>query len=338
MANYSDLIGQERIAEYLKAAVRNGKVSHAYIFDGIGHGQKLKAAEIFATALLCEQQTGDPCGSCRSCRQAAGKNQPDLIYVTHEKPQTLAVAEIREQVNASVVIRPYSSRYKVYIIDDAHLMNDSAQNALLKTLEEPPAYAVIILLTENEDAFLPTIRSRCVSMHFRPVADEKIRTYLMEKKQVPDYQADLCAAFAQGNVGKAVRLAGSEQFRELKEKTVRLMNRLQELHVYELADELADLGDPKEYAQEFLELLSYWMRDVLVCKSTGTLGQLIFSDAHREVDKWARRLTYAGAEQCLEEIRTAQNRIRANGNAALVLEMLLLNMKKEDNDSVLLKE
>ena len=180
MANYSDLIGQERIAEYLKAAVRNGKVSHAYIFDGIGHGQKLKAAEIFATALLCEQQTGEPCGRCRSCRQAAGKNQPDLIYVKHEKPQTLAVAEIREQVNASVVIRPYSSRYKVYIIDDAHLMNDSAQNALLKTLEEPPSYVIFILATTEPHEFPITILSRCQRYDFKHISVDVIKNRLSE--------------------------------------------------------------------------------------------------------------------------------------------------------------
>lgn len=114
---------------------------------------------------------------CHSCKQAAGKNQPDIIYVSHEKPNTISVDDIRTQLNNDIVIKPYSSKHKIYIVDEAEKMNQQAQNALLKTIEEPPAYAVILLLTTNAESFLPTILSRCVTLNLKAVPDEKIKNF-----------------------------------------------------------------------------------------------------------------------------------------------------------------
>ena len=141
-------------------------VSHAYILNGErGSGKKL-LANLFAMSLQCENrdEDGDACGKCRSCRQAAGGKQPDSIRIMHDKPNTIGGGYIRTQVNDDIMIRPYSSKYKIYIIADADMMSVEAQNALLKTIEEPPEYAVIMLLTENAETLLPTIRSRCVMM------------------------------------------------------------------------------------------------------------------------------------------------------------------------------
>ena len=141
-----------------------------------------------AMTLLCEKGGPDPCNECHSCRQADSGNHPDIIRVTHEKPNTISVADIREQVNNTIMIKPYQGPYKIYIIDHADLMTVQAQNALLKTIEEPPAYAVILLLTENADILLPTINSRCVMLKLRNIRDTLIRKYLMEKMEVPDYK------------------------------------------------------------------------------------------------------------------------------------------------------
>ena len=106
-------------------------------------------AGLFAKTLQCEAGGTDPCGTCRSCIQCDSGNQPDIIWVTHEKPTVISVDDIREQVNNDIIIKPYSSRYKIYIIPEAELMNPQAQNALLKTIEEPPEYAITMLLTNN---------------------------------------------------------------------------------------------------------------------------------------------------------------------------------------------
>ena len=199
MSGFKDVVGHKNIIKYIQNAVTADAVSHAYILNGErGSGKKL-LANLFAMSLQCENrdEDGDACGKCRSCRQAVSGNQPDIIRVMHEKPNTISVDDIRVQINDDIVIRPYSSKYKVYIVADADMMSVQAQNALLKTIEEPPEYAVIMLLTENAETLLPTIRSRCVMMKLRNIKDQLVKKYLMEQLEVPDYKADVCVAFAQ---------------------------------------------------------------------------------------------------------------------------------------------
>ena len=146
-----------------------------------------------------------------------GKNHPDIIRVTHEKPNTIGVDDIRNQVNNDIVIKPYKGPKKIYIINEAEKMNVAAQNALLKTLEEPPEYGVILLLTTNVEAMLQTIVSRCIVLTMKPVADDVVQNYIMKEYHVPDYKAAVCAAFARGNIGKARQLASSEDFDNIKD-------------------------------------------------------------------------------------------------------------------------
>ena len=208
MAKFADIIGQEQIKEHLQNALKTNKVYHAYILNGEKNSGKEFIAKIFASALQCEK-TGislgmaEPCGECHSCIQMAGKNQPDVIYVTHEKPGSIGVEDIRSQINGDVAIKPYSSPRKVYIINEGEKMTVQAQNALLKTLEEPPEYTVILILTTNMESLLPTILSRCVALNMKPVRDSQVKKFLMETMRIPDYKADICVAFARGDVGKA---------------------------------------------------------------------------------------------------------------------------------------
>ena len=190
MAGFQDIVGQEQLKAHLQGALETQKVSHAYIINGEKSSGKEFIARIFATALQCEQGDIEPCGQCHSCRQALSGNQPDIIYVSHEKPNTISVDDIRTQVNNDVAIKPYSSRYKVYIINEAEKMTPQAQNALLKTLEEPPEYAVILLLVSNVNTLLPTILSRCVLLNMKPVRDALVKKYLMEEMQVSCHQLE----------------------------------------------------------------------------------------------------------------------------------------------------
>ncbi len=212
MAGFQDIVGQEQIKEQLRNAISTGKVSHAYIINGEKSSGKEFIARMFAMSLQCEKGEIEPCQECRSCKQALSDNHPDIIRVTHEKPNTISVEDIRTQVNNDVAIKPYSGAYKIYLINEAEKMTPQAQNAILKTLEEPPAYAVILLLTANVNSLLPTILSRCVVLNMKPVADELVKKYLMEQLQIPDYKAEVCVAFARGNVGRAKALASSEDF------------------------------------------------------------------------------------------------------------------------------
>lgn len=176
MSGFKDVVGHKDIIQYIQNAVEQDKVSHAYILNGAKGSGKKMLAKLFAMTLQCENSQSEPCGECRSCRQADSGNQPDIITIQHEKPGSISVDDIREQLNGDIMIKPYSNRYKIYIIPEADLLTVQAQNALLKTIEEPPEYAIIFLLTENADSLLPTIRSRCVMLKLRNIKDTLIKS------------------------------------------------------------------------------------------------------------------------------------------------------------------
>ncbi|MGN0485389.1 MAG: ATP-binding protein [Lachnospiraceae bacterium] len=328
MAGFNSIIGNEQIVQHLKNAVLKDKVSHAYIINGPKSCGKGLLADAFAMTLQCEKGSNEPCMECRSCMQAMHHNQPDIIYVTHEKPNTISVSDVREQINADIVVKPYSSRYKVYIVDEAEKMNQQAQNALLKTIEEPPEYAVILLLTTNADAFLQTIRSRCVMLNMVAVPDVQIVDYLKKTLLVPDYVAKLSAAFAQGNVGKAVNLASSEEFQELKDSVVQLMRRLREIDLYELTGAVRQITEYKLEIQDYLDIMMVWFRDVLLYKATADANKVIFSDELMEIKKQASKSSYSGIETILQALEKAKVRLNANVNFDLTMELLLLTIKE----------
>ena len=328
MAGFDEIVGHEQIIEHLTAAIEMGKTSHAYIFNGPEYSGKRLLAESFAMALQCENHDPKGCGRCRSCRQVQGHNQPDVIYVSHEKPNTIGVDDIRVQLNNDIQVKPYSSRYKIYIVDEAEKMNQQAQNALLKTIEEPPEYGIIMLLTTNADNFLQTILSRCITLNLKTVKDQVIRDYLMHKYHVPDYQAEVCAAFAQGNVGKAIQLASSEDFNALKESCLKLMGKLEDAEIYDMGTEVKAVSEYKTRIMDYLDLMTIWFRDVLYIKSTGSVKGLIYRDQVYELRKQAARRSYEGIETILKAIEQARTRLSANVNFDLTIELLLLTIKE----------
>lgn len=328
MAGFSEILGHEQIIEHLQNAIKLQKVSHAYILDGEEGAGKNMLARAFAQTLQCERGGTEPCGECHSCKQAISGNQPDIITVTHEKPASIGVEDIRGQLCGDIQIKPYSSPYKIYIVDEAEKMTVQAQNALLKTIEEPPAYGVIMLLTTNADAFLPTILSRCVTLKLRPVKNEIIRPYLMEKYHIPDYQAEVCTAFARGNVGKAERLAQSEQFAELKSHLLHLLRHLRDMEVYELTEAVRSVSEYKTEINDYLDLMALWFRDVLLFKATRQIDGLVFAEEINAISAQAQKSSYEGLERILKALEKAKVRLNANVNFELTMELLMLTIKE----------
>lgn len=329
-SSFKDVVGHKDIIRYIEQAVKEEKVSHAYILNGEkGSGKKL-LANLFAMSLQCQnlQEDGDACGECQSCKQAAHGNQPDIKIISHEKPGSISVDEIREQINQDIVIKPYSSKYKVYIMPDADLMTVQAQNALLKTLEEPPHYAVILLLTENAEVLLPTIRSRCVMLKLRNIKDALVKKYLMEQKNIPDYKADVCVAFAQGNLGRAIMLAESEHFNEIKEESVQLLKHINDMELYEIEEAIKRMSAYKLDVTDYLDIMAIWYRDVLLFKATMDPERVVFSDQLKAIKERAQKSSYEGIEKILESLETAKVRIKANVNFELLMELLLLTIKE----------
>lgn len=327
MAGFKDIVGQEQIKEHLQNAIRTGKVSHAYIICGERNAGKEFIARVFAQALQCEKKETEPCGVCHSCIQARNANQPDIIRLTHEKPNTIGVEDIRTQINQDMGIKPYVGPYKIYIVNEGEKMTVQAQNALLKTLEEPPSYGVILILTSSVGALLPTIVSRCVVLHMKPVADGKVREYLMNTLQMPDYKANVCMAFARGNIGRAKQLASSEDFDNVKQEAVTLLKYIHEMELSEIAAAIKKIGEYNLDVTDYLDILAIWYRDVLLFKATNDANHLIFKEELQYIKKEANRSSYEGIEQILDALEKAKSRLNANVNFDLAMELLMLTIK-----------
>ena len=328
MPGFKEIVGHEEIIQHLQNAIRLGKVSHAYILSGEkGSGKKL-LANTFAMALQCEKKDIDPCQECRSCKKAMSRNHPDIIYITHEKPNSIGIEDIRTQLIEDVMIKPYCSSYKIYIVDEAEKLTLQAQNALLKTIEEPPAYAVIMLLTSNMEAFLPTITSRCVKLNLRPVQESMVKDYLMEKMNLPDYQAQMDAAFSQGNIGKAKQMAESDDFNLMTEQALRILKKSKELELYEMVEMIKELSAEKQNIDEYLDLFAMWFRDVLFFKATKEVDGLMFKDQLNYIKERAKKSSYEGIEKIIDAIGTAKERLHANVNFDLVMELLFLTIRE----------
>jgi len=327
VVGFQDILGNDMVKEHFKMAIENHKVSHAYILTGeAGMGRK-SIANAFAMTLLCEKGGSEPCMVCHSCKQVLGGNHPDILYVRHEKPASIGVDDIREQINNNIMIRPYSSYYKIYIVDEAEKMTVQAQNALLKTIEEPPSYAVIILITTNQEAFLPTILSRCVQLKLKPLKDFTVKSYLTEHLHVPDKDAEICAAFARGNLGKAIHLASSEEFKDLYHKVMTIIKNVETMDIVMLLDCIREIKEQNFEIGEVLDLMQLWYRDVLMYKVTKDMNLLIFKDEYKMINEMGQKADYAGLERILAAIDTARTRLDANVNMELAMELLLLTMK-----------
>lgn len=327
MFAFSEIVGHEQIKEHLQTAIRDGKPFHAYIFQGdVGVGKETMV-KTFAAGLQCKGQGEKPCKECVSCHQAESGNQPDIIWVTREKA-SLGVDEIRQKLCNTMDIKPFSSPYKIYIVPEAETMTVEAQNALLKTIEEPPEYGVVILLTSNISELLPTIQSRCLTMEFRPLSTLAVEEYLRRQCQIPDYLAKASAAFAQGNLGKAVRYASSEDFIERKNQIISLLRNVQNMNVNEMLAVIKDLGTRKDEIRDYIDLMALWYRDVLIFKATKNINQLLFQEESSYIAKEASERSYEKIEEILQAFEKAKVRIKAYVNFDVTMELMLLTLKE----------
>lgn len=328
MNNFEQIYGHNKIKEHLQNAIELGKVSHAYIFNGsLGAGKK-SIASLFAKTLQCDEKSINPCDECKSCKQSDSGNQPDIIWVKHEKTGSIGIDDIREQVIGDIQIKPYSSRYKIYIIDEAEKLTVQAQNALLKTIEEPPEYGIIILLTTNADIFLQTILSRCVKLEFKPVQDELVRQYLKDNYDATEYEIRFAVAFSQGNIGRAITIVTSKEFAQLKQDVMHIVKYAKDMTVSEIMAQVKNVNNYKLTIDDYLDLLAMWFRDVLIFKSTNDTNPLIFKDDITLIKEQAVAASYEGLENILTAIDKVKIRLKANVNFDLVIELLIMTIKE----------
>ncbi|MBE5925432.1 MAG: DNA polymerase III subunit delta' [Lachnospiraceae bacterium] len=327
MAGYEHIIGENQIKEHFRNAIKYNKISHSYIISGESGMGKKTLAKAFAMALQCENKTGEPCMECVSCKQALSGNHPDIIWVTHDKDTVIGIDEIREQLVSDIQIKPYKSQYKIYIVDDAQKMNVATQNAVLKTIEEPPEYGVVIFLTTNMDMFLQTILSRCIKLNVKPLQKDVIKKQLMKEYKIPDYRAEIISSFSGGNMGKAIRLASSERFNELKDEVVHLIKYIGDMEVYEMVAAVKRTADYKSEIEDYLDMFVLWFRDVLMYKASKDVDELLFKEELSTIAEQAGKASYNGLESIIDGIDKAKVRLRANVNFDLTVELMFLNIR-----------
>lgn len=327
MAGFDDIKGQDSVVMHFKNAIKLNKISHAYIINGEqGMGKKI-IAKAFSMTLQCEKKEEKPCMECHSCRQALSGNNPDIKWITHEKPNVISVDEVRTQINNDVQIKPYSNEYKIYIIDEASKMNVAAQNAILKTIEEPPAYVIILLLTDNKDMLLQTILSRCVSMDLRPVNNDIVEKYLIENAGIVDYRAKEVSPFAGGNIGKAIKMASSDDFYNLKESVVNVTKNVGKMSVADMNSVIKEIAAYKDNISEYIDLLLAWYRDILFVKSGADDKKVIFYDNIKQIKNQAQDFSFEAIEKVLTELDGIMGQLKINVNFDLIMELLLMTMR-----------
>ena len=313
MCDFKDVPGQEEMKRQLEMSVRRNHLSHRYLLLGEKGVGKLTMARAFAKRLLCTGEGTRPCGRCHSCIQIAADTHPDVVTIQRDKT-ALGVDAVREQLAQEIRIRPFSGERRIFIVPEAEKMTQQAQNAILKTIEEPPDYAMILLLAEQEEALLPTIRSRVLRLVFRPVPETEILKRLRAAGAPPE---------------RAEELVQVEEVYSRYRKTLELLRELpgcSETVFQRTEAEVATLyADPAV----FLEFLRLYYRDVLCCKSGGNSAALIFPGEEQTLIRAAKALSYEQLGAILKEIETAEERLRLNVSKELTIELVLLAIRRE---------
>ena len=323
---FEEMIGQKHIVKILQNQLRTGTVNQAYLFTGIRGTGKTTTARILAKALNC---TGDgeqlPCGKCENCKAIRDGKYMDVIEI--DAASNNKVDDIRSLID-SVYYPPVLGKYKIYIIDEVHMLTDSAENAFLKTLEEPPEYVTILLLASNPQKFLPTILSRVVQWKIKPVAQEKIVSLLVSKYEVEESKAEFCAGFSMGNIGKAIRLATVPDYQEIYDFCIHLLKYIHEMPVHEIIYAMKDLSKHKLKINEYLDFIMVWYRDVLMLKATNNPNKILFKKEYKDISKQSQRSSFEGLEHIITAIDKAKQRLDANVNFDIAMELLMLTIKE----------
>ena len=326
MREFQDIIGNEDAKDYFIKALTKDHLSHSYIFEGpYGVGKKTFARKL-AKAILCENRDGDKaCDRCQSCHMVEAGTHPDIITIEKDTKVT-KVDNIRENIVREMEIKPYQSNHKIIIVNAADTINIQGQNAMLKTIEEPPKYGIIILVCENLASMLPTIKSRCITVRFNPLSKEKMNEYL-QGKGINEAERQVYSKLSEGSIGVINDILQDENYIELRKQSAAYLERLGKANLLQLYDLVKEITDQKEQIEQILEFWLYWYRDVAVIKTSGS-DDLYYLDYQKQLLDMSQNITYNKVSQNIESIKYAILDIKQNIYSTFVIENLLLKLKE----------
>jgi len=338
---FSEIIAQDRALTPLRSALRRGALHHAYLFggpEGVGKG---RAARLLAQAANCEApadggaRRDDPCGTCGPCRKIAKGIHPDVLVLSEERAMAKAgtweprsgrspskdivVDQVRDVVDRRLSLRRFEGRRRFVIVDPADAMNPQAQNALLKTLEEPPEDTTLVLVASSPDALLPTIRSRCLRVPFAPLPAETIAARLVAEGHAPD-AARLAAALSGGSLGRALAL--DDEALAAQREAVLAAAALGPDDAGAWLAFAKERAEDREAAAELCDLLLVWLRDVAALQAGA--GPLALADLAEATGRVARAVTPAEALRRRREVARTAAALRQNASPVLALEAMLV--------------
>jgi DNA polymerase III subunit delta' len=322
-----NLVGHEWAVDMLKKHVINGP-RHAYLFAGPpGLGRRSLALR-FAQALNCQTPAtlGIPCGQCRDCKQIESMQHPDLTIVQAESEGGIIKIDQIREARRMLTFKPYMAQYRVALFLRFQEANDNAANALLKTLEEAPAYVVLLLTADNPEQLLPTIASRCEVLRLRPLPVEDVRRDL-EISGLDADRANLIAHISGGRFGYALRLLRDGALLENREEQLNDLQRLvtsSRVEKFAYADKLA--RDKDSMRNTILIWLSYWRDVMLRTVQAGT--PLVNVDRNVEIEDIAVRMDLSSARSVVDGLENALKKMERNVNSRLLAEVLLLDLPK----------
>lgn len=327
-----ELLGQEHLTKALREAERRGRLHHAYLFAGADGMGKRDAALWLAQLANCEADDGPrPCGDCRACRLAAARSHPDVSWILpSEKSKTgKIILEQARELRTEMSRRPVLSRRKVAIVAPADDLTLDAVNCLLKTLEEPPEYAVLVLLAADTGNVLPTILSRCQVARFQPVPESLLADDLVARGATRETAATL-AALADGRPGEARRLFEDAEAMPRRERALRWLEDLARAHptdALRLAHQLrAGTGNEPPDVPDALRWADTWFRDILVLQTGADSGALRNRDCADALAQAAGRYPLSQAQAAMPAIARARRRLAGMANPALALEDLVMDL------------
>ena len=295
---FEKIVGNERIKENLKKSLEQNKTSHSYLFIGVeGIGKKLIAKD-FAKRILCIENK-ENCNTCKSCIEFNTNNNPDFMIISPDG-NSIKIEQIRD-LQKSIQEKPIISSKKVYIIDDADKMTSEAQNCLLKTLEEPPEFATIILIGSNESSFLSTIKSRCMILHFETIKNEELKNFLQENYGITDISQNMLDIF-QGSIGKAIILKDKkEEYEQIESIIMNIENK----DIIDIINMSEIIYKSKEEIYEILDYIN-----IILLKLA--------------------KLNYAYTK-CINIVENTKKRLQQNANYDMSIDNMLFNIWQEIN-------
>jgi DNA polymerase-3 subunit delta' len=324
--SFADIVGHDRPLTILKRALANHTLAHAYLFSGEeGIGKKMTALAL-AAAVNCPVPGGNGgCGQCTACRKTASRNHPDVHFLEADGDE-IKIDQIRE-AQAVLSLKPFEGAKKILIVDGAESMNSASSNAFLKTLEEPPGDALIVLISSMPRSLLQTIRSRCQEIRFQPLPRRALAQALERTRGFSESDSLFLAALAQGSLGRGLAMDGEREKVERNE-VLAFWSRVEAMGPGDALAEAEALSKDRERLERLLEIGVEWLRDAVIYNITGDEDLLVHGYSRDVLGQWAERLSLQRMLANMERMSISKNLLGRRVSAQLVAENLFLELSR----------